>query len=359
MAGTILGRGGSRPGETYYTKTTVPKTPIAPKLTNTNTARNTAQNTAPTTANTRPSRIPTGDEVKETARPSWIPTDDNSSGGSTRSSASDDYKNIVNAINAEKQRQTDLMLSNIKAAYDEQEKDYEAEIPTIQQDASTMRNKVDTGYYQALPELYRAMEMGGQRGGENITGMVGLNTTRQEGQNQANLYEANQIQNIRNAISGLGEQRIQAETSAQAGIESDAFSNILSAMKDSAAQTKSDLATAKNDFENTIGAYSDNYQAEINRLNNLMSQGITTDNGVSIAYKISMLNAARNQKKAEQEAAEAEAAQNADQSAQAWARIYKTGGTGTTSDTLSYEDAFQLYQQGVRSPAVLKALGLQ
>ena len=235
MAATTLGRGGSRPGEKYWSNTSVPKSPVAPKLTNTTTAAKTAATTTPaaTPAKTKQST------VAETEAPSWIPTGDSGySGSGGGGNSSSDYQNIVDAINGEKKRQTDLMLSNIRSAYDQQENDLNAQIPTIQQDATAMRNKVDTGYYQSLPELYRAMEAGGQQGGENITGMVGLNTARQEGQNAANQYEANQTQNIRNAITGLGSQQIQAETQAQSGIESDAFSNLISAMKDSAAQAK-------------------------------------------------------------------------------------------------------------------------
>jgi hypothetical protein len=268
-----------------------------------------------------------------------------------------DYQNILDAINGYQTDQNALMLQNLRAAFDQSENEYNAQKPLIQQEAAGMRNKVDTGYYQSLPELYKAMEIGGQRGGENITGMVGLNTIRQEGQNQANLYESNQLRNIENAILGLRTQRAQAEAEGAAGINADVFAARLSALKDATAQATADRNTAKSDFENTIGAFSDNYQAEINRLTQLMASGQTVDtDNVPIAYKISALNAARNQKKADMAAADAEAAQTAEQNALAWARINKSG---ASSDKLSYDEAFDMYLKGDRSPAVLKALGMQ
>jgi hypothetical protein len=296
--------------------------------------------------------------IIEQPSPSYLGngTSDTGAGAST-SSTSNEYGNVLGVINDYGSDQKALMLNNLRAAFDQSENEYNAQKPLIQQEAAGMRNKADTGYYQSLPELYRAMEMGGQRGGENITGMVGLNTIRQEGQNQANLYEANQLRNIENAILGIGTQRAQAEAEGTMGINADVFSAKLSALKDAMAQTTENRNIAKADFNNTIGAFSDNYQAEINRLTQLMASGQTVDtDNVPIAYKISALNAARNQKKADMAAADAEAAQTAEQNALAWARINKSG---ASSDKLSYDEAFDMYLKGDRSPAVLKALGMQ
>jgi hypothetical protein len=380
MAGTILGRGGSRPGETYWmNKQTKPQTTYKPQTVQT--PKTTSEDLTKYSSDykaeiDRRSAINPNDptisqltslrnqklasQQVETA-PSYLGNGTSDTGGGTStSSTSNEYGNILGAINDYGSDQNALMLQNLRAAFDQSENEYNAQKSLIQQEAAGMRNKVDTGYYQSLPELYRAMEAGGQQGGENITGMVGLNTIRQEGQNQANLYEANQLRNIENAILGIGTQRAQAEAEGTMGINADVFSAKLSALKDAMAQATADRNTAKADFNNTIGAFSDNYQAEINRLQQLMGMGQTTDrDGVSIAYKINALNAERNQKIANQQAAEAEAAQSAEQNALAWARLNKSGSSGATSSSLSYDEAFAEYQKGNRSPAVLRALNIQ
>ncbi len=328
-----------------------PATPTKPTYTAPKSA--TPTQTSQTNWNARTPAAP------EQEKPAWLANAPSMGGGRSGSSSSD-YGNIVNAINGYESDQKALMLNNLRAAFDQSENEYNAQKPIIRQEAAGMRNRVDTGYHQSLPELYRAMEKGGQRGGENITGMVGLNTIRQEGQNQANLYETNELRNIENAILGLGTQRAQAEAEGAMGINADVFSSKLSALKDAMAQTTSDRNTAKSDFENTIGAFGNDYQAEINRLTQLMNTGQVNDtDGVSIAYKINALNRERNAKKAAQDAAAYEAGQDAEANALAWARLNRTGGSGTTSDSISYDEAFTLYQQGIRTPAVLKVLGLQ
>lgn len=69
-------------------------------------------------------------------------------------------------------------------------------------------------------------------------------------------------------------------------------------------QEKADMESAKQDFTSTATAYSNDYQAQINKLQALLNAGQTyDDDGVSIAYKINVLNSLRNDKITNQNAA--------------------------------------------------------
>jgi hypothetical protein len=327
------------------------KSTVAPKTTTTTTPAKT--NTA--TANTN--LVNTSPAVVETERPAWIPTGNNYQGGSSGGSSNNSYDAILKAIEREERQRKDNQLASLRAAFDKSRQDYETAKPGIMQTAADWRNQVDTQYYtQGLPSLYAAMEAAGQRGGENITGRVALDTMRGQGHVTANQFEKTQLANIENAILGLGPQQAQAEADILAGISADTFDQRLSALKGAMSMDLQNLNTAKSDFVNTIGAYYDNFQAEINRLTQLQSQGVTTDGGVPIAFKIAALKAARNQKIQDQEAAAYEAQMEAERNAQAWARIYNAG---SNESPLEYEEALILYEQGNRTPRVLKALGLQ
>jgi hypothetical protein len=293
--------------------------------------------------------------VPETEKPDWLPDEDMVTYGG---SGSGSYQDILDAIAEQEKKQKDLQLSSLRSAFDKSRQDYEAKKPEVQQSATNMRNLTDTNYFtQGLPSLFAAMEAAGQRGGENITGRVTLDAARGQSLNAADLFENTQLANINNAILGLGTQQAQDEANILSGISADASAQRLAALKDAMSMDLQNLNTAKSDFENTVGAFGDNYQAEINRLTQLQNQGMTADGGVSIAYKIAALNRERNQKKLDQQIAASKATQTAEENAQAWARIYNAMDGGGSS--MTGEQALQLYIMGDRSPAVLKALGLQ
>jgi hypothetical protein len=286
--------------------------------------------------------------VPETERPDWIPTGGNYQGGAVGST--DFYGDQIDTIDDYAERLKSDRLASLRSAYDQNRTDLYAQKPMIQQEASGMRNATDTSYYQSLPELYKAMESGGQRGGENITGMVGLNTVRGQGMNNANLYETNNLRNIENAVTSLGSQQTQAEADVLAGIDADTYSARIQAMRDAVSQSNTQRQQEKSDYMNTIGAYSDDFMQEIN---NLRSQGVPDSD-----YRIKALLDARNDKRAGQAASAYEAQQDADANALAWYKAYNSG-SNSGGSSLTYEQALALYQAGDRSDAVKRALGIQ
>lgn len=95
-------------------------------------------------------------------------------------------------------------LAKLKAAYDKSRSDINAQIPGIQQDAVRARNMNDADYYtNALPELYKAMEATGQRGGENITGRIAASTVRGQNLGGINQTEMNNLAALQKAIADL------------------------------------------------------------------------------------------------------------------------------------------------------------
>lgn len=102
----------------------------------------------------------------------------------------------------------------------------------------------------------------------------------------------------------------------------------------------------------TIGAYSDNYQKEINRL---LSLGVPEDD-----YRVKMLKTARQDKLATQRAAQVEAEQQAFENDLALRKLYKTSsgsGSGSGDTGLTYSQAYaQLKSGGLLSAAAYQAL---
>jgi hypothetical protein len=115
-----------------------------------------------------------------------------------------------------------------------------------------------------------------------------------------------------------------------------------------------DEATAKGDYTDTIGAYSNDYQAEIDRLK---AAGVPLDD-----YRIKALLAARNEKLSNMASSQADSAQQAFENyirnAQLNYNINKPYFKPTSGGALSYSEALKMYNAGSREQAVLDALGL-
>jgi hypothetical protein len=103
-----------------------------------------------------------------------------------------------------KQKQTTLYqggLAAIKSAFDKVVNGLNNQAPIIEQQAAEAMNQNDIGYYQGKQNLAAAMEAAGQKGGENITGNVGLSAMRGTGQNQINQIKANNLKAISDAVN--------------------------------------------------------------------------------------------------------------------------------------------------------------
>ncbi|MDP4117660.1 MAG: hypothetical protein Q8873_00505 [Bacillota bacterium] len=249
----------------------------------------------------------------------------------------DNYMDGINkTINDYKTTQTDSQLASLRSAYDQQKTNLESQKSGIAQDATNLRNQVDTQYYtQGLPELYKAMEAGGQRGGENISGQVALAAARGTGRNNVDTYEANQNQAIAAALANLQSQQISDEAAVEQGISSDVYNTKIDAFKTAMGLQQKQQEQDRNDVLSTLGAYSNDYQARINTL--------TNDNDPSNDWQIPYLQSARNQKIATSQANQKAAEEKATAAA-------------TEATQTAIENGLSAWKISGYSPAILQTL---
>jgi hypothetical protein len=122
-------------------------------------------------------------------------------------------------------------LANLKAAYDKSRSDVNAQIPGIQQDARAARTSNETDYMKSLPDLYRAMEAAGQKGGENITGNIALQTTRGQNLGGINQTEMNNLAALQKTIADLNAEQPLKEQSVQQQLKSEQEQALMDAQK--------------------------------------------------------------------------------------------------------------------------------
>jgi hypothetical protein len=122
-------------------------------------------------------------------------------------------------------------LANLKAAYDKARGNISAQTPLIQQQARSARTANETDYIKSLPELYRAMEAAGQRGGQNITGNIALQTTRGQNLGQINQTEMNNLAALQKAIADLNAEQPLKEQSVEQQLRSEQAQALMDAQK--------------------------------------------------------------------------------------------------------------------------------
>ncbi|MGE5328013.1 MAG: hypothetical protein ACM3KR_00695 [Deltaproteobacteria bacterium] len=195
--------------------------------------------------------------------------------------AADDISNWgKQALNSE--------LAQIKSAYDQSRAGINSQLQTIPEKYNNLRNQNDIIAEQERQKMLAATEQsGGYRGGEQLAGQGQLSTARL--QNLSNLYQQQQTQEnaLNTQLTDLDNQEAQARISAESGIDSEALEKIIQASQDSANNA---IATAQltgslngmptlaaqtqaynqeqdslNNQIKAIAAYSNNYQAEIDR----------------------------------------------------------------------------------------------
>jgi len=275
--------------------------------------------------------------------------------GSSGSSGNSYYNSWQSLLDKQLQAQQDAINKQTQATIDsinlyrpKVTQDYEKQ----QQEnyISNTKNQYQIGDY---------MNAMGYSGGLAESTLANLNTNYQN-----NRAAADKERN--NAMLALDQQVAQARSTGDASLADAAntyYTNYLNALQQQEQFDYQKQIQAQNDYANTIGAHSNNYQAEINKL---LSSGVSEDD-----YRIKYLNAARNDKITNQQAAAAAAAQQEflnniklqqlnNQTAQTNYNISKPiktssgGSSGLTSSNARY-----LYENGyITEEQMLKALGL-
>ena len=157
----------------------------------------------------------------------------NSSRTTGQTTAEDYYKNMQEKLAQYQQEQKKAILNQLTSAYEESRLGLQGRIPGIQQNARDLRNQNDVALQtQYLPQLYAALEQSGAyRGGDVAAGARGLLTTSAQNLNDINLYEANQLQGLENALATLEAQKGAAIASAEQNLNSDVLAQQLAAIQ--------------------------------------------------------------------------------------------------------------------------------
>jgi hypothetical protein len=323
--GTILGRSGSR-AQDYITPTFTPPT-----------VAQTTSTPSVSTGRVQKQNTPT---IMEQSSPTWLGdgiSQTENSGGISNTSTTDTTANDYYA---------DLLANQEEAARIRTQAALEANnayIPEINayndkrlQDAyiSKELNRVN------LPQQLSSL---GYSGGATETSMLGAMT---DYENRRGTIE----QDRNDAVGKIRQNAAQIEATGNADLadmSAQYYQNMIT-------KAQRDEATAKGDYTDTIGAYSNDYQAEIDRLK---AAGVPLDD-----YRIKALLAARNEKLSNMASSQADSAQQAFENyirnAQLNYNISKPYFKPTSGGALSYSEALKMYNAGSREQAVLDALGL-
>lgn len=147
-----------------------------------------------------------------------------------------------------------------------------------------------------MPEIYRNSALQGSLGA--------LNQAEARENADIDRQRATLRENFNTQLDTLNNKFLSDSTAVGAQIDAAATKSKIDAMKEDSAKATAQTAADKEAWVDTLGAYSDNYQAEIDRLQGLVDSG---DN--SQAWKIPYLRAARQSKIASQEQAQSAANQ--------------------------------------------------
>jgi hypothetical protein len=140
-----------------------------------------------------------------------------------------------------------------------------------------------------MPDIYRTIGLQNALSAIGAQQAAALSTIDQEKALAQNAYETDYTTAANQLEYDL----------ATAGADSEAQKAAaqIAALTEAQAAAKALAAETKTDWTNNTGQFSDNYQAEINRIDGLMAQGQDVDaDGLSLAYKRMVLESERNAK---------------------------------------------------------------
>jgi hypothetical protein len=213
--------------------------------------------------------------------------------------------------------QKKALLSQLRASIAKAKGSYQNVINTAGQTYQPLRNQASLGTEQQLRAMREALANQGNRGGTGRQALLNINTAGQNAQNDINLQQQNVVNDANRAISDLDQQAAFKETEITSDIAAQKIRDAIAAEQraedmqidqeryaDSLKQQQFENELAQQELANqqaaerlrneisSIGAYSNDFQAEINRRQGTAS---TEDDAL-----IPFLQAARNEKIAAQ-----------------------------------------------------------
>lgn len=199
----------------------------------------------------------------------------------------------------------------------------------------------------AMPEIYRNASLQGQLGALDRQEASNLGAIERQ---RANV-EAGYASDVAAAEADVQSQAMQAAINQMNADREYAMQRAAQEWEIKRANQERQKAAEdamRQDWLSTIGRYADDYAAQINAVQN--------DNDPSNDWQIGYLEAARQNKLADQESAAAKAAQQEFENQLALSRLNKTGSGGGSSYSTSsqIDDAWRIYQETGQVPAILQ-----
>lgn len=215
------------------------------------------------------------------------------------------------------EEQKKALLSQLKSSLSKAKGSYQNVVNTAGQTYQPLRNQASLGTEQQLRALREALANQGNRGGTGRQALLNINTAGQNAMNDINLQQQNVVNEANRAISDLDQQAAFKETEITSDIAAQKIRDAIAAEQraedmqidqeryaDSLKQQQFENELAQQELANqqaaerlrneisSIGAYSNDFQAEINRRQATSSK---EDDAL-----IPFLQAARNEKIAAQ-----------------------------------------------------------
>lgn len=264
-------------------------------------------------------------------------------------SSKSNTSNLNSMIEQMYDEQTKSQLAQLKAAIQKGIAEQQTVIDNAPEQYQLLKNQSETQRYDNLRTVLEQSANAGDRGGIGRQNALETQAQADNRLNSLNLQQQNVIDTANQAIADLNS----SQSTSEVQIKAD---NNLAKLKALIEQSQSDAKQQREDALNSIGAYSNDYQAQINKL--------TSDGDSSNDWLIPYLQSARNEKITNQAAAQAEADQQAFENWLKQRQIdYQTSKPyykpSSSSGGLTFSEALKAYQSGIETDEVLKALGLK
>ena len=214
------------------------------------------------------------------------------------------------------------------SAYSDIEKAYLAKQKAMQDGLNTQLGQIDQASDDNRSKVYTNSRLSAIGNNEQLAsrGLAGgLYGDPTSGKSESS--RISQDVALGNDINAINRQQTDLESQARNIVSSGIADNQLEMAKVIAEMKASKTTADRADFDNTIGAYSGDYQAQINKLK---AQGYSDD-----SYEVKSLNSARNNKKAGIASSQAEAEQQAFENQIKLMNATKSSGSGSSTTVKS------------------------
>lgn len=276
------------------------------------------------------------------------------SGGSGSSGYDDSNERYLTKLASEREN---ARIAALRKSIDSTVAGYEEDIKNIPKQYQPLKDQTEINRYTSEKSLKEMLANGGQTvSGFGRTEMLNLHTGQNKELSTINATEQAAVDKLKFAINQAREAGSQEELA----IKSEATADLMERLYNERLRAAKE---SKEDFTNTAGAYSGNYQAQID---SLIASGVSEND-----YRVKLLKAMQNEEKRQKTAAEAEAEQrafenwlkeqansreNAETSYTINKPYYKPSSGGGSGSNMTASQAMTAWKAGIRTVDVVSAM---